>query len=75
MLNRPTYVGIAKLEMSILLMYDFHYNFINKEYKEKVSLLFNDAESLTNHISTQDIFKSMKLHLSFFYFSDYPKYN
>ena len=43
MLSKLIYVGFTILELSEWLMYDFHYNFINK--KIDAELLFTDRQS------------------------------
>ena len=44
-LNKPIYVGFNVLELIKLLMYDFDYNFIKKNFTAQ--LLFTDTDSLT----------------------------
>ena len=44
-LNKPIYVGFTVLELSKWLMYDFHNNFIKKNFNAE--LLSTDKDSLT----------------------------
>ena len=58
-LNRPTYVGMCILDLSMTLMYDFHYNCIKKRYNYKAKLLLIDTDSLTYEIETEDAYKDL----------------
>jgi hypothetical protein len=42
-LNKPIYVGFTVLDVSKLLMFDFHYNVVVKRYGEDARLLFTDT--------------------------------
>ena len=56
-LNRPAYVGMCILDLSKTLMYDFHYKYIKKNYKNKAKLLFADTDSLTYEIEAEDVYQ------------------
>lgn len=72
-LNRPIYVGFSILELSKVLMYDFHYNYIKKKYGDRAALCFTDTDSLCYDISTEDVYVDMKEDHHYFDFSDYPE--
>ena len=54
-LNKPIYVGFTVLNLRKWLMYDFHYNFIKKNFSAK--LLFTDTDSLTYEIKSENVYK------------------
>ena len=55
-LNRPAYVGMCILDLSKILMYDFHYNYIKSKYPN-AKLLFTDTDSLTYEIESEDVYQ------------------
>jgi hypothetical protein len=58
-LNKPIYVGFTVLDVSKLLMFDFHYNVVVKHYGEDARLLFTDTNSLCYHLFTNDVYRDM----------------
>ena len=50
--NRPIIVGMCVLDISKVLMYDFHYNVIKNRYNTDAKLLFTDTDSLCYQIKT-----------------------
>jgi hypothetical protein len=60
LLDRPVYKGgLCIMDLSKGLMYDFHYNYIKKEYGSKARLLFTDTDSLCYEIETDDLYKDL----------------
>ena len=70
--DRPMIVGMVILELSKVLMYDFHYNVIQARYGSKAKLCFTDTDSLTYLIETPDIYADMLEMKEHFDTSDYP---
>ena len=54
-LNKPIYIGFTVLDLSKWKMYDFHYNFIKKNFDAE--LLFTDADSLTYEIKSENMYE------------------
>ena len=72
-LNRPAYVGMCILDLSKTLLYDFHYNYINRKYDNRGRLLFTDTDSLTYEIEAEDVYKDIWNDKDMFDNSDYPE--
>ena len=70
-LNKPIYVGFTVLELSKWLMYDFHCNFIKKDFDAE--LLFTDTDSLTYGIKSEDVYEEFFRHKHLFDLRNYPK--
>ena len=58
--NKPIYIGQAILDISKTFMFDFHYNYIKKEYGDKAELLMTDTDSLVYLIQTDDFYVDIK---------------
>ena len=72
--NKPVYVGMCILDVSKVLMYDFHYNYIKPKYNERALLLMTDTDSLCYEIETEDFYKDIAGDVkSKFDTSAYPK--
>ena len=72
-LNRPAYVGMCILDLSKILMYDFHYNYIKKKYGNRAKLLFTDTDSLAYEIEAEDVYKDFWNDKDMFDNNDYPE--
>ena len=54
-LNKPVYVGFCILELSKLLMYQFHYDYVLKNFD--VKLLFTETDSLVCEFRGGDVYE------------------
>ena len=54
-LNKPAYIVMCKLELSKVIMYEFHYNYIKNKNGHKLILLFTDTNSLMYQVKTEDV--------------------
>ena len=54
-MNKPIFAGMTILDLSKLLMFNFHYGYVKKKWKN-VSVLYTDTDSLVLEIETEDFF-------------------
>ena len=59
------------LELSKVLMYKFHYDYIKNKYDNKSKLLFTDTDSLIYEIKTEDVYEDFSCDEEMFDFSNY----
>ena len=60
MLNKPIYLGLCVLDLSKVLMYDFHYNKLQQIFPN-VELLFTDTDSLCVSImNCEDVYAQIR---------------
>ena len=71
-LNKPIYIGFCILELSKLLMYQFHYDYVLKTFND-VKLLFTDTDSLFYEIRDGNVYEQCFKDKELFDFSGYDK--
>ena len=73
-MNKPVYLGMCILDLSKIIMFDFHYNYIKPKYGNNAKLLFTDTDSLMYEIETEDFYKDIIKDVNNrFDTSDYPE--
>ena len=71
LLNKPIYVGFSILELSKMIMYDWHYNYFIKKFD--CSLLFTDTDCLVYEMKCDNLYDKVFKDKMLFDFSGYDK--
>jgi hypothetical protein len=71
--DKPMIIGMSILDLSKVLMADFWYNNLKKNYGDKIRLLFTDTDSLMFCVETEDLYKDMEKFKDEYDLSEYPK--
>ena len=58
-MNKPVYLGQAILDLSKLIMYEFHYDYMLPKYGENLKLCYMDTDSFVYDIKTEDFYKDI----------------
>ena len=73
-MNKPVYLGMSILDLSKIIMFDFHYKYIKPKYGKQAKLLFTDTDSFLYEIQTEDFYKDISGDVKDrFDTSDYPE--
>lgn len=74
-MNKPLYIGACVMDLSKLVMYEFHYDVMKKIYPT-ANMAKTDTDSLLYEIFTDDLYADMKNNeqlQKYIEFSNYPK--
>ena len=58
-MNKPVYLGQAILDLSKLIMYEFHYDYMLPKYGKNLKLCYMDTDSFAYDIKTEDFYKDI----------------
>ena len=58
-MSKPIYLGLLILEISIILMYEFWYDYMKPKYNDNVKLCYMDTDSFVIHIKTNHFYKDI----------------
>ena len=58
-MNKPMYLGQAILDLSKIVMYEFHYDYMKPKYDENLKLCYMDTDSLVYNIKTEDFYEDI----------------
>ena len=58
-MNKPVYLGQAILDLSKIIMYEFHYDYMLPKYEGNIKLYCMDMDSFVYDIKTDDFYKDM----------------
>ena len=59
-LNKPVYVGTCTLDVNKVMIYEFHYDYIENKYDNNSRILFTDTDSLMYEIKTEDVYEDFR---------------
>ena len=56
-MNKPVYLGQLILDLSKIVMYEFHYDYMKRKYdRDRLQLCYMDTNLLIYHIKTEDFY-------------------
>ena len=60
-MNKPVYLGQAILDLSKIIMYEFHYDYMVPKNGKKLDLCYMDTDSLIYNIETGDFYRILQM--------------
>ncbi|XP_057308045.1 uncharacterized protein LOC130645936 [Hydractinia symbiolongicarpus] len=58
-MNKPVYIGQAILDMSKVVIHEFHYDYMQPKYGSKLRICYMDTDSFVYHIRTEDFYRDI----------------
>ena len=58
-MNKPVYLGQVMLDLSKIVMYEFHYDYMKPKYGNDLKLCYMDTDLLVYHIKTKDFYEDI----------------
>ena len=58
-MNKPVYLSQAILDLSKIIMYEFHYDYMVPKYGDRLNLCYMDTDSLVYDIKTEDFYEDI----------------
>ena len=62
-MKKPLYLGQALLDLSKIVMYEFHYDYMVPKYAENLKLCYMETDLLVYHIKTKDFYAEVADHV------------
>ena len=56
-MNKPIYLELSTVELSMIVLYKFYFDYVKPKYCEKANLYYVDTYSFILYIKTDDIYK------------------
>lgn len=75
LMDKPNVIGMAILDLSKLLMYEFYYDHLKSKYGENVEMAYTDTDSFILEVKTDCFYSDMRENLHRYDTSDYPEDN
>lgn len=74
-MDKPIVIGMSVLDISKVVMCEFHYDYMKPKYGENVEVLYTDTDSFIYRIICEDFYNDMKEDLNKYDTSDFDKDN
>ena len=58
-MNKPVYLGQTILDLSKIVIYEFHYDYMVSKYGNRLKLCYMDTDSLVYDIKTEDFYEDI----------------
>ena len=56
---KPIYIGLSILNISELAMYEYWYEYVKPNYRDKANIRYMDTDSFMIHVKSEDIYADL----------------